>query len=142
MHILLVEDNEGDILLTREALSEGNIPHNLIVVKDGWEALQYLEKKSNYEKEPTPDLVLLDVNLPKLNGHEVLKSIKSNDALKHIPVIMLTTSSSERDVLMSYQNYANCYITKPVEVNDFQDVVTAIENFWTSLVQLPHKISK
>jgi len=140
IHILLVEDNEGDILLTTEALSEGKISNFITVIKDGWEAMQFLEKKDKYKKALTPDLILLDVNLPKMNGHEVLKSIKTNDELKHIPVIMLTTSSSEKDVLSSYQNYVNCYITKPVEVSNFLQVVSSIEDFWISIVQLPTKI--
>jgi CheY-like chemotaxis protein len=135
--ILLVEDNEGDILLTSEALNESKIHVKLSVVKDGWEALNYLEKKESYQNVTMPDLILLDVNLPKLNGHELLKSIKTNESLKQIPVIMLTTSSSENDVLMSYKNHANCYITKPVDVNDFLKVVSSIEDFWISIVKLP-----
>lgn len=141
IHILLVEDNEGDILLTTDALHEGKIKNTISIAKDGWEAIQFLEKKGKYKDEKTPDLVLLDVNLPKMNGHEVLKNIKSNDKIKHIPVIMLTTSSTEKDVFQSYQNHANCYITKPVELNDFLEVVTSIENFWISVVQLPTKIN-
>jgi CheY-like chemotaxis protein len=141
IHILLVEDNEGDILLTTEALNEGSIILTIAVVKDGWEAMQYLNKQGKYENEPSPELILLDVNLPKMNGHEVLKNIKTDEKLKHIPVIMLTTSSSEKDVLSSYRNYANCYITKPVEVNDFQEVVASLENFWITKVQLPSKIN-
>jgi CheY-like chemotaxis protein len=140
IHILLVEDNEGDILLITEALSEGKISNTISIVKDGWEAIQYLERNKKYRNELPPDLILLDVNLPKMNGHEVLKNIKSNNSIKHIPVIMLTTSSSEKDILSSYQNYVNCYITKPVEVNDFINVVSSIENFWISIVQLPTKI--
>lgn len=141
IHILLVEDNDGDILLTTEALHEGKIQNSISIAKDGWEAIQFLEKNGKYKNEPTPDLILLDVNLPKMNGHEVLKNIKSNDKLKHIPVIMLTTSSAEKDVFQSYQNHANCYITKPVELNDFLEVVTSIENFWVTVVQLPTKIN-
>ncbi|HYG37309.1 MAG TPA: response regulator [Cytophagales bacterium] len=141
IHILLVEDNDGDILLTTEALHEGKIQNSISIAKDGWEAIQFLEKNGKYKNELTPDLILLDVNLPKMNGHEVLKNIKSNDKLKHIPVIMLTTSSAEKDVFQSYQNHANCYITKPVELNDFLEVVTSIENFWVTVVQLPTKIN-
>ncbi|MGK7391962.1 MAG: response regulator [Candidatus Cyclobacteriaceae bacterium M2_1C_046] len=140
VHILLVEDNEGDIVLTTEALQEGKIANSIAVARDGSEALRYLEKKDNFAKELTPDIILLDVNLPKMNGHELLKIIKTNDSLKHIPVVMLTTSSSEADVIKSYQNYANCYITKPVDVSNFLDVVTTIEDFWISIVQLPTKI--
>ncbi len=142
IHILLVEDNEGDILLTTEALSEGKVLNTITVMKDGWEAMQFLQKSGKYSAAASPDIILLDVNLPKMNGHEVLKSIKTNDSLKHIPVIMLTTSSSERDILLSYQNHVNCYITKPVEVNNFLQVVASIENFWISLIQLPGKIIK
>ncbi|TKB95982.1 response regulator [Pedobacter cryophilus] len=139
IHILLVEDNEGDILLTKEALEEAKIIIKLTVVRDGQEAIDYMNKKGNYLNAILPDLVLLDVNLPKKNGHEVLKSLKQNDDIKHIPVIMLTTSSSEKDINLAYHNYANCYITKPVEVADFLKVVSSIEDFWISLVKLPTK---
>ena len=138
--ILLVEDNEGDILLTTEALNDARVANNVFVVKDGWSAIQFLEKKGEFSNEKTPDLVLLDINLPKMNGHEVLEEIKSNPRTKHIPVIILTTSSSESDILKSYQKYASCYITKPVNVNDFLRVVTSIENFWVSIVQLPGRV--
>ena len=139
IHILLVEDNEGDILLTTEALHEGKITNTISVVKDGWEAIQFLEKNGKYSSQQHPDLILLDINLPKMNGHEVLKAIKTNEKTKHIPVIMLTTSSSEKDIFDSYQNYVNCYITKPVDVSDFLEVVSSIENFWITVVQLPPK---
>jgi len=135
--ILLVEDNEGDVLLTTDALYEGRISNTIAVVRDGWEAIQFLKKNDPYSTAITPDLILLDVNLPKMNGHEVLKVIKSNEGLKHIPVIMLTTSSSESDIMQSYQNYANCYITKPVDTEDFMKVISSIEDFWISIVQLP-----
>lgn len=135
--ILLVEDSEGDILLTTEALVEGRITNKLSVVKDGWEAIQYLEKNGKYSSSLTPDLVLLDVNLPKINGHEVLKFIKSKDHLKQIPVIMLTTSSSEKDIAASYQNSVNCYITKPVDSEEFIKTISSIKDFWISIVQLP-----
>lgn len=137
IHILLVEDNEGDIVLTTEALEEGRISNTIAVAKDGWEAVQYLEKKGKFSGQPTPDLILLDVNLPKMNGHEVLKNIKTNPLLKHIPIIILTTSSSESDILKSYQNHANCYITKPVGLDNFLKVVASIEDFWISIVKLP-----
>jgi len=137
INILLVEDNEGDILLTTEALTEGKIANSVNVVKDGWEALQYLEKQGSYSNALTPDLILLDINLPKLNGHEVLEQIKSKDQLKHLPVIMLSTSSSSEDILSSYKNHVNCYITKPVEVEDFLKVISSIEHFWISVVKLP-----
>jgi CheY-like chemotaxis protein len=141
IQILLVEDNEGDILLTSEALKGGKINNDLYVVKDGYEAIMFLHKEGKYIVEPTPDLVLLDINLPKVNGQEVLTNMKIDDKLKHIPVIMLTTSSSESDILKSYRNYANCYITKPHDVSDYHDLVESIENFWMSLVQLPTKFS-
>lgn len=137
IHILLVEDNEGDIFLTTEALQESKIANQLSTVRDGWEAMQFLEKKGSYATVRMPDLVLLDVNLPKMNGHEVLIAIKSNESLKHIPVIMLTTSSSEKDIYQSYKNYVNCYITKPIDAGDFLKVVTSIEHFWISIVTLP-----
>lgn len=137
--ILLIEDNEGDILLTKEALGHGRIQKEVSVAKDGWEAIQFLEKKGVYESASMPDLILLDVNLPKLNGHEVLARIKSNPQIQHIPVIMLTTSSSESDILRSYQNHVNCFITKPVEASNFLDTIAAIEDFWISIVQLPKK---
>ncbi|HEY0669901.1 MAG TPA: response regulator [Sphingobacteriaceae bacterium] len=135
--ILLVEDNEGDVLLTTDALYEGKISNTIAVVRDGWQAIQFLKKNDPYTTAITPDLVLLDVNLPKMNGHEVLKVIKSSEELKHIPVIMLTTSSSESDIMKSYQNYVNCYITKPVDTEDFMKVISSIEDFWISIVQLP-----
>lgn len=139
IHILLVEDNEGDIILTKEALDEGKIKNSLSVVRDGWEAIQYLERNKEYENAQEPDLILLDINLPKMNGHKVLKHIKNHPELKHIPVIMLTTSSDENDVLQSYENHSNCYITKPVDINNFLEVISSIEDFWISIVQLPPK---
>jgi len=137
INILLVEDNAGDILLTTEALEEGRIANRVDVVRDGKAAIDYLDKVSPYESAIMPDLILLDVNLPKKNGHEVLLYIKSNDKLRHIPVIMLTTSSSERDITLSYKNHANCFITKPVEVDDFMAAIAKIEDFWLSVVKLP-----
>lgn len=137
VQILLVEDNEGDILLIEEAFDEAKLTNNMSVVKNGEKAIQFLNKEGSYSNAPIPDLVILDVNLPRKNGHEVLQFIKSSDDLKHIPVIMLTTSSSDKDISLSYENHANCYITKPVEVDDFLRAVTSIEDFWISLVQLP-----
>lgn len=139
IHILLIEDNEGDIVLTREALDEGRIKNSISVVRDGWEAVQYLEKNEGYEDAIEPDLVLLDINLPKMNGHKVLQHIKNHEELKHIPVIMLTTSSDDVDIIKSYKNHSNCYITKPVDINSFIDVISTIEDFWISIVQLPPK---
>jgi len=139
IHILLVEDNEGDIFLVTEALEEGKIVNKISVTRDGREAIDFLDKKGKYEKEDLPDLILLDVNLPKKNGHEVLEYIKEKEALKQIPVIMLTTSSAEKDILMSYKNHANCFITKPVDVDNFLKVIYSIESFWISIVKLPPK---
>ena len=138
IHILLVEDNEGDILLTREALHQVRLVNTISVAKDGKEAVSYMEKIAPYTNSTIPDFILLDINLPKMNGHEVLKHLKTNNKFKHIPVIMFTTSSAEKDILESYKNYANCYITKPVEVDDFLNVIKSIENFWFSIIQLPH----
>jgi len=137
IHILLVEDNEGDIFLITEALEEGKIVDKISVTKDGKEAIDFLEKKEKYKNEETPDLILLDVNLPKKNGHEVLEYIKTAENLKQIPVIMLTTSSSDKDVLLSYKNHANCFITKPLDVNNFLTIVSSIESFWINIVKLP-----
>lgn len=142
IHILLVEDNKGDIVLTTEALEDGKIMNSLSVVRDGEEAIRYLEKSGEYLDKPEPDLVLLDINLPKKNGHEVLQYIKESPDLKHIPVVMLTTSSDEADVMKTYKNHGNCYITKPVEIDDFIEVVATIEQFWISIVQLPGKPRK
>jgi CheY-like chemotaxis protein len=139
IHILLVEDNEGDILLTTEALEEGKIVNRISIARDGHEAITFLEERNLTNKKELPDLILLDVNLPKKNGHEVLQVIKHHNELKQIPVIILTTSSSESDIIKSYQNYANCFITKPVDVKEFLNVIAGIENFWISIVQLPPK---
>ena len=135
LNILLIEDNEGDILLTTEAFEESKIINILAVIKDGKEAINFFNGLIN--KEHFPDLVLLDINLPKMNGHEVLMYIKNNEKYKHIPVIMLTTSSSEKDILQSYKGHVNCYITKPIDVNDFIQAVTKIEDFWINIVSIP-----
>jgi CheY-like chemotaxis protein len=137
IHILLVEDNEGDILLTTDALKEGKIFNKISVVRDGKQAVDFLNKRNNFNDAELPNLILLDINLPKKNGHEVLKYIKTNPEFKHIPIIMLTTSSSEKDIMSAYTNYVNCFITKPLEVDDFVDTVTKIEAFWISTVNLP-----
>lgn len=139
IHILLVEDNEGDVFLVTEALEEGKVINKISVTRDGKEAMDFLDKKGKYENEQLPDLILLDINLPKKNGHEVLEYIKEKDELKQIPVIMLTTSSSEKDILLSYKNHANCFITKPVDVDHFLKVIYSIENFWVNIVKLPSK---
>ena len=136
IHILLVDDNEGDILLTREALEEARIINKISIAYDGIQAIDLL-KKSARVAGTMPDLILLDINLPKMNGTEVLSIIKTDPDLRRIPVIMLTTSSSEKEILASYDNYANCYITKPVDLHRFMDVVRTIEDFWISIVKLP-----
>lgn len=138
IHILLVEDNEGDIVLTTEALEEGKIMNKLSVARDGQEALDFLNKKGEFQAANLPDLILLDVNLPRKNGHEVLQYIKTHPKYRSIPVIMLTTSSSQNDIDKSYKNYANCYITKPIELSDFMVAIGKIEDFWINLVKLPH----
>ncbi|AIY12981.1 response regulator [Cellulophaga baltica] len=135
--ILLVEDNEGDVLLTTEALESCKITNTLKVVNDGKEALDFVFKKGPFATEKTPDLILLDVNLPKKNGHEVLQILKADSTYKHIPVVMLTTSSSTLDIKKAYSHYVNCYITKPVEPTDFLSAVAQIENFWINIVKLP-----
>jgi CheY-like chemotaxis protein len=137
IHILLVEDNEGDILLTTEALEEGKIINKVSVVNDGKLAIDFLNNKEPYVDAEIPNLILLDINLPKKNGHEVLKYIKRSEKFRHIPIIMLTTSSSEKDIHEAYNHYANCFITKPVDVDEFMEAVTKIESFWISIVQLP-----
>ena len=137
IHILLVEDNEGDIYLTLEAFKDGKFKNSISVVRDGAEALQYLLKEGKHQEAETPDLILLDINLPKMDGKEVLKVIKNHEALKSIPVIMLTTSSSETDIIDSYNGHANCYVVKPVKLETFLSVVRTIENFWISIVTLP-----
>jgi len=137
IHILLVEDNEGDIVLTKEAFEDSRILINMSVVKDGKQAIDFLNRVPPFVDAGRPDIILLDVNLPKRNGHEVLQYIKTSETLKQIPVIMLTTSSSANDINQSYKNYANCFITKPVEVQEFLNVVATIEKFWILIVKLP-----
>ena len=134
--ILLVEDNEGDILLTTEAFEESRIANKIMAIRDGKEAINYFESLGR--KAETPHLVLLDINLPKVSGHEVLLYIKNHERYK-IPVIMLTTSSAEKDILQSYQNHVNCYITKPIDVEDFMGAITKIEDFWINIVSIPAK---
>lgn len=138
IHILLVEDNEGDILLTIDAFEEGRISNKISVVRDGNEAIDFLTQSGKYVNRELPDLILLDINLPKKNGHEVLNFIKSTDWLRQIPVIILTTSSSESDIEKAYKNFVSCYITKPIDVNDFLIAISKIEDFWFSIVSLPN----
>jgi chemotaxis family two-component system response regulator Rcp1 len=137
INILLVEDNPGDIRLTKEVLKEGKIRNNLSVVTDGEEALFFLKKQGEYKDVFTPDIILLDLNLPKKDGREVLSEIKKNESLKLIPVIVLTTSDAEQDIKNMYEHHANCYITKPVDFNQFINVIRSIENFWLTIVKLP-----
>ncbi len=137
--ILLVEDNPGDIRLTKEAFKDGRIKNELNVVMDGEEAILYLKKKDKYTNVGTPDIILLDLNLPKKDGREVLAEIKSDPELKCIPVIILTTSSAQSDILNTYSHHANCYIMKPVDFNQFINVIRTIENFWLTIVKLPGK---
>ncbi len=137
VEILLVEDNPGDIRLIVEALKENTMPNKLNVVKDGEEALIFLYKKGKYAGAPRPDLILLDLNLPKKNGLEVLSEIKNDHKLKIIPVVILTASSAERDILNSYNQHANCFITKPIYLEQYIAVVKSIENFWLTVVKLP-----
>ena len=135
--ILLVEDNPGDARLTVEAFADGKVRNNLNVVPDGIEAMRYLRKEGPYADRPRPDIILLDLNLPKKDGREVLAEIKSDSDLKSIPVVILTTSKAEEDILRTYELHANCYITKPVDLDNFIEVVRSIEDFWLTLVRLP-----
>ena len=137
VEILLVEDNPGDERLTREALKEGKVYSNLHWVKDGVEAMEFLRREGTYKDVPRPDIILLDLNLPKKDGREVLQDIKNDDALKRIPVVVLTTSKAEEDVLRTYNLHANCYVTKPVDLEKFIVVVKSIDVFWLTVVTLP-----
>ncbi len=137
VEVLLVEDNPGDVRLTQEAFKEGRIIVNLTVASDGVEAIDILHHRGTYAKYPRPDLILLDLNLPKKNGREVLTEIKADDELKRIPVIVMTTSKAEQDIRRVYNLNANCYITKPVELDEFLNVVRSIEDFWLTIVTLP-----
>lgn len=137
VEILLVEDNPGDVRLTLEAMREGKVLTNVSVAVDGVEALAFLRREGKYADAPRPDLILLDLNLPKKDGREVLEEIKQDSSLKCIPVIVLTTSAAERDILKTYSLHANCYINKPVDYDEFIKVVRSIENFWLMLVKLP-----
>ncbi|MBI4509051.1 MAG: response regulator [Deltaproteobacteria bacterium] len=139
IEILLVEDNPGDVDLTLEALREGKIRNNLRVVTDGVEAIAYLRRQGVHVGAARPDLILLDLNLPKKDGREVLAEVKGDPDLQRIPVIVLTSSDSDQDVMQSYSAHANCYIKKPVDLHRFLEVVQAIENFWLMIVKLPVK---
>jgi len=137
VEILIVEDNEGDARLAREAMLESKMRNTLHHVSDGEEAMEFLRRVGKYADAPRPSLILLDLNLPKKDGREVLAEIKEDDALKSIPVVILTTSSAEHDVLCAYGLHANCYVTKPVTMVEFIKAVTAIEEFWLTIVKLP-----
>ena len=135
--ILLVDDNPADIRLTQEAFKEVKIHSTLHIVRDGAEALSFLQRTDRFSAAPRPDLILLDLNLPKKDGREVLAELKNTPAFKSIPIVILTTSSAEEDILHTYNHHANCYITKPADLDEFIDVVKQIEQFWLSIVQLP-----
>lgn len=137
--ILIIEDNPGDARLIKEVLKEGKILNSLHIVKDGVQAVNFLHKKNGYSNVPTPDLIILDLNLPKKDGREVLSEIKADNTLKKIPVVIMTISQAEEDILRSYNLHANCYITKPLDFNQFIKVIKSIEDFWFSIVKLPPK---
>ena len=137
IEILLVEDNPADVRLTQEALKEGKVRNNLFVARDGVEAIEFLRKAGPHANATKPDLILLDLNLPRKDGREVLAEIKNDDNLRTIPVVVLTTSSAEADILKSYNLHANCYITKPVDLEQFVQVIKSIDDFWLTVVRLP-----
>ena len=137
VNILLIEDNPGDVRLTQEAFKEGSIDINLDVVMDGVEAIKFLRKEPPYDQSTTPDLILLDLNLPKKDGREVLQDIKTDINLKRIPVVVLTTSNAQQDILKSYNLHVNCYVNKPVDFDKFFDIIQKIEDFWLSTAILP-----
>jgi two-component system, chemotaxis family, response regulator Rcp1 len=137
--ILIVEDNAGDARLIKEVFTENKLSNSLFFVKDGVEAMDFLRHKGKYKEVPQPDLIILDLNLPKKDGREVLAEIKSDETLKHIPVVIMTISQAEEDIFKSYNLHANCYVTKPIDLVQFTKVVKSIENFWFSVVKLPVK---
>ena len=137
VEILLVEDSPDDVELTVESLREGKVLHNLSVARDGVEALEFLRKQGDYADAPVPDIILLDLNLPRKDGREVLEEVKQDPQLKQIPVAVLTTSKAEEDILRSYKLHANCYVTKPVGFDQFMEVIKTLENFWLTIVKLP-----
>jgi len=138
IEILLVEDNPGDSRLAKEALKESKLKNNLYIAEDGVEALNFLYRTGKYSKMPRPDLIILDLNLPKKDGREVLAEIKNDDNLKRIPVVILTISKAEEDILKTYNLHANCYVTKPLDLDQFMKVVRSIEDFWLTIVKLPN----
>lgn len=137
VNVLLVEDNPGDVRLTQEAFKEAKMSIKLDVTMDGAEAIKFLRKESEYAQAQTPDLILLDLNLPKKDGREVLKEIKTDETLKRIPVVVLTTSNAEQDIMKSYNLHVNCYINKPVDFEKFFDIIQKIEEFWLTTAILP-----
>ncbi|HEY3436501.1 MAG TPA: response regulator [Actinotalea sp.] len=137
VEVLLIEDDPGDVLMTREAFEENKVANRLTVMSDGVAAMSYLRKEGEHADAPTPDLVLLDLNLPRMDGREVLAAMKSDEVLRRIPVVVLTTSEAEEDVLRSYSLHANAYVTKPVDFERFIDVVRQIDDFFVSVVRLP-----
>lgn len=137
--ILVVEDNAGDARLITEVLNDSKMFNSLFVAKDGVEAMEFLRNKGKYKDMPKPDLIILDLNLPRKDGREVLSEIKSDEVLKHIPIVIMTISQAEEDILKSYNLHANCYITKPIDLLQFIKVVKSIEDFWFSIVKLPPK---
>jgi chemotaxis family two-component system response regulator Rcp1 len=139
IEILLVEDSPADVDLTREALEDTKVHNNLSIVSDGVEALTFLRREGEYADAPHPDLILLDLNLPKKDGREVLAEIKADPRLRRIPVVVLTTSEADQDILRSYDLHANCYVTKPVDLDAFVEVVRSIEDFWLAIVKLPRE---
>jgi CheY-like chemotaxis protein len=139
VEILLVEDNPGDVRLTREALKEGKVRNNLYVAADGVKALEFLRREGEHADAVRPDLILLDLNLPRKDGREVLGEIKADPSLRHIPVVILTSSEAEQDIARAYDLHANCYVSKPVDLDQFIHVVKSIEDFWFSIVKLPHE---
>ncbi len=140
IEILLVEDNPGDVELTREALDTAKVSNRLHVVDDGADAVDFLFRRGQFADAPRPDIILLDLNLPKKDGRQVLSEIKAEPSLAQIPVVVLTTSQAEEDILRAYQLHANCYVTKPVDFNQFLHIVSTIEEFWLSVVKLPKKM--
>ena len=135
--ILLVEDNPGDVMLTQEAFREGEFPYRLSVAEDGEQALRFLRREDGFRNAPRPDLILMDLNLPKKDGRELLAEVKSDPALGHIPVIVLTMSEADQDIVRAYKLHANCYLTKPIRMDEFLRMMKSIEEFWLNLARLP-----
>lgn len=135
--ILLVEDNPGDVFLTQEAFREGHFEHRLSVAEDGEQAMHFLRREGSYRNAPRPDLILMDLNLPRKDGREVLAEVKNDPALRHIPVIVLTMSEADQDIARAYKLHANCYLTKPIQMDAFLKMIRSVEEFWLSVVRLP-----